>query len=151
LSGPPQPGEHLGRLATQLAGFQVAIYLVQEALERLEAGIPAHALLDGRLLGIGVAVQSAIALALAVLLAAAGRAAEAAGRALRPRPPPGRPRAGRPGGGLAEPAAGRRPGQPRPAPLLGHPIGETPHLSTEEPSCDVVFPPPWSPRPWPPW
>ena len=95
LSGPPLPGEHLGRLGTQLAGFQVAIYLVQEALERLEAGIPAQALLDGRLLVIGVAVQSAIALALAVLLAAAGRVAEAAGRALRPRPrraePAGRP------------------------------------------------------------
>ena len=99
LSGPPQPGEHLGRLAVQLAGFQVAIYLVQEALERLEAGIPAHALLDGRLLVIGVAVQSAIALALAVLLTLAGRVAEAAGRALRPRPrraePAGRPPAGR--------------------------------------------------------
>ena len=89
---------NLGRLAAQLAGFQVAIYLVQEALERLEAGIPAHALLDGRLLVIGVAVQSAIALVLAVLLAAAGRVAEAAGRALRPRPrraePAGRPVAG---------------------------------------------------------
>jgi hypothetical protein len=95
LSGPPLPGEHLGRLGAQLAGFQVAIYLVQEALERLEAGIPAQALLDGRLLVIGVAVQSAIALVLAVLLAAAGRVAEAAGRALRPRPrraePAGRP------------------------------------------------------------
>jgi hypothetical protein len=95
LSGPPQPGERLGRLAGQLAGFQVAIYLVQEALERLEAGIPVQALLDLRLLGIGVAVQGAIALALAVLLAAAGRVAEAAGRALRPRPrragPAGRP------------------------------------------------------------
>jgi hypothetical protein len=95
LSGPPQPGEHLGRLAGQLAGFQVAIYLVQEALERLEAGIPAHALLDGRLLGIGVAVQAAIALALAVLLTLAGRVAEAAGRALRPRP---RPRRAEPAG-----------------------------------------------------
>jgi hypothetical protein len=86
LSGPPQPGERLGRLAGQLAGFQVAIYLVQETLERLEAGIPAHALVDGRLLAIGVVVQSAIALVLAVLLAAAGRVAEAAGRALRPPP-----------------------------------------------------------------
>jgi len=36
--------------------------------------------------GIGVAVQAAIALALAVLLTLAGRVAEAAGRALRPRP-----------------------------------------------------------------
>jgi hypothetical protein len=86
LSEPPQPGERLGRVVAQLAGFQVAIYLVQEALERLEAGIPAPALLDGRLLGIGVVVQAAIALALAVLLTLAGRVAEAAGRALRPRP-----------------------------------------------------------------
>jgi len=88
LSGRPQPGEHLGRLAGQLAGFQLAIYLVQETLERLEAGIPAQALLDGRLLVIGVVVQSAIALVLAVVLAAAGRVAEAAGRALRPPPRP---------------------------------------------------------------
>jgi hypothetical protein len=98
LAGRPEPGERLGSVAGQLAGFQVAIYLVQEALERLEVGIPAHALLDGRLLGIGVVVQSAIALALAVLLAAAGRAAEAAGRAVRPRSrcvePAGRPVAG---------------------------------------------------------
>jgi len=86
LSDPPQAGEHLGRLAGQLAGFQVAIYLVQETLERLEAGIPARALLDGRLLATGVVVQTAIALVLAVLLALAGRAAEAVGRALRPRP-----------------------------------------------------------------
>ena len=86
LAGRPQPGERLGRVAAQLAGFQVAIYLVQETLERLEAAIPAHALLDGRLLVTGVVVQTAIALVLAVLLAVAGRAAEAVGRALRPRP-----------------------------------------------------------------
>jgi hypothetical protein len=86
LASHPQPGERLGRVAGQLAGLQVAIYLVQETLERLEAGIPAHALLDGRLLVTGVVVQSAIALVLAVVLAAAGRVAEAAGRALRPPP-----------------------------------------------------------------
>jgi hypothetical protein len=86
LANRPQPGERLGRVAGQLAGLQVAIYLVQETLERLEAGIPAHALLDGRLLVTGVVVQSAIALVLAVVLAAAGRVAEAAGRALRPPP-----------------------------------------------------------------
>jgi hypothetical protein len=79
----PEPGERLGIVAGQLAGFQIAIYLVQETLERLEAGIPAHALLDGRLLATGVIVQMAIALALAVLLTLAGRAAEAVGRALR--------------------------------------------------------------------
>ena len=100
LSGPPQPAERLGRLAAQLAGFQVAIYLVQETLERLEVGVPARALLDVRLLVIGVAVQGAIALALAVLLAAAGRVAEAAGRALRPRPRLAGP-AGRAGAGPA--------------------------------------------------
>lgn len=83
-AGQPQPGDHVGRLAGQLAGFQIAIYLIQEVLERLEAGIPPQALLDSRLLVIGVAVQTAIAVVLAVLLVAAGRIAEAAGRALRP-------------------------------------------------------------------
>ena len=73
-------------MAGLLAGFQVAIYLVQEALERLEVGIPVHALLDGRLLVTGVVVQTTIALVLAVLLTVVGRAAEAIGRALRPRP-----------------------------------------------------------------
>jgi hypothetical protein len=95
LAGRPQPSDRLGRVAGQLAGFQLAIYLVQETLERLEVGIPVHALLDGRLLVTGVVVQAAMALALAVLLVAAGRVAEAAGRALRPRPrrvePAGRP------------------------------------------------------------
>jgi hypothetical protein len=86
LASHPQPADRLGRVATQLAGFQLAIYLVQETLERLEAGIPPHALLDGRLLLTGVVVQCAIALLLAVVLAAAGRVAEAAGRALRPQP-----------------------------------------------------------------
>jgi hypothetical protein len=86
LASRPQPSDRLGRVAAQLAGFQVAIYLVQETLERLEAGIPAHALLDGRLLVTGVVVQTAIALVLAVLLTVVGRVAEAAGRALRPRP-----------------------------------------------------------------
>jgi hypothetical protein len=83
LAGRPQPGEPLGRVAAQLAGFQVAIYLVQETLERLEAGIAPQALLDRRLLVTGVAVQTAIALVLAVLLTLTGRAAEAVGRALR--------------------------------------------------------------------
>jgi hypothetical protein len=86
LAGRPQPSDRLGRVAGQLAGFQLAIYLVQETLERLEAGIPAHALLDGRLLVTGVVVQAAIAVALAVLLTVVGRVAEAVGRALRPRP-----------------------------------------------------------------
>jgi hypothetical protein len=83
LAGHPQPTERLGHVAAQLAGFQLAIYLVQETLERLEAGVAPSALLDGRLLVVGVVVQSAIALVLAVLLTAAGRVAEAVGRALR--------------------------------------------------------------------
>ena len=86
LASRPQPGEPLGRVAAQLAGFQVAIYLVQETLERLEAGIAPQALLDRRLLVIGVVVQSAIALLLAALVTLAGRAAEAVGRALRGSP-----------------------------------------------------------------
>ena len=78
-----QPGQSVGRLAAQLAGFQLAIYVVQEVLERLEAGVAVQALLDGHLLTVGVVVQVGIAVALAVLLTLAGRVAEAAGRALR--------------------------------------------------------------------
>jgi hypothetical protein len=85
-AGRPPPREHPGWLAAQLAAFQIAIYLTQELLERLEVGIPLHALVDRRLLLTGVAVQCAIALAVAVLLTMAGRVAEAAGRALRPAP-----------------------------------------------------------------
>jgi hypothetical protein len=84
--GRAQPSQSVACLAAQLAGVQLAIYVVQEVLERLEVGVPAAALLNGRLLVVGVAVQVAIAIALAVLLAVAGRVAEAAGRALRGSP-----------------------------------------------------------------
>jgi hypothetical protein len=79
--GRPFPGESVAGMAGRLAGFQVAIYLVQETLERLEAGLPPHTL--GRLLVVGVGVQVAIAALLTLLLTLAGRAAEAVGRALR--------------------------------------------------------------------
>ena len=45
------------------------LYAAIEVLERLEAGIPVASLLDGRLLTVGVVVQVAIAVGLAVLLA----------------------------------------------------------------------------------
>jgi hypothetical protein len=83
LPGQPRPGMPIGRLAAQLAGFQVAIYLVQELLERVAVGAPLASLLEARLLGVGVVVQVAIAFCLAVLLRTAGAAAEAAGRVLR--------------------------------------------------------------------
>jgi hypothetical protein len=80
-----RPDEPLGRLAAQLAGLQLTIYLVQEMLERVAVGAPLASLLDGRLLAVGVLVQVAIAVGLAILLCTAGVAAEAAGRALRQR------------------------------------------------------------------
>jgi hypothetical protein len=83
LCGQPKPEPLVGRLAGHLAALQIAIYLVQEALERIEAGIPLHALLDRRLFLAGVGVQVAIAVMLAVVVAAASRVAAAAGRALR--------------------------------------------------------------------
>jgi hypothetical protein len=83
LPGQPRPAMPLGRLAAQLAGFQVAIYLVQEMLERVAVGAPLASMLEARLLGVGVVVQVAIAFCLAVLLRTAGAAAEAAGRVLR--------------------------------------------------------------------
>jgi hypothetical protein len=92
------PGDPLGRLAARLAVLQVTIYLVQELIERLAAGLPVLGPVDDRLLFVGVGVQLLVAAALAVGLAWAGRVAEVAGRALRrrraarPEPRPARPR-----------------------------------------------------------
>jgi len=83
LADRPRPDLPFGRLAAQLAGFQVAIYLVQEVLERVAVGAPLASFLEARLLGVGVVVQVAIAICLAILLRTVGAAAEAAGRALR--------------------------------------------------------------------
>lgn len=99
--GPPHPGEPLSRLAVRLALLQVSIFLVQEVLERAAAAAPLTTLLDARLLAAGMLVQILVAAVLATVLTLSGRAALAAGRALRR---PYRPR----------PAAVRR---PRPAVL----------------------------------
>jgi hypothetical protein len=70
-------------LAARLALAQVAIYLVQETLERLAAGAPLSTLAQDHLLQLGILIQVLVAAASAILLAWLGRAAEAAGRALR--------------------------------------------------------------------
>ena len=57
-AGGPAPAGRAAKVGWRpTASFQIAIYLVQEVLERLEVGIPAAALLNGRLLVVGVAVQ----------------------------------------------------------------------------------------------
>lgn len=82
--------QDLGGLGWRLALLQPAIYLVHEVLERLVVGAPLSGLLDHRLLLTGVAVQVLVAVGVAAVLTLLGRAAEAAGRALRraPRPAP---------------------------------------------------------------
>jgi hypothetical protein len=107
-------GEPLGRLAARLALLQVTIYLVQELIERLAAGVPLWGPVDGRLLLTGVAVQLLVAAGLALGLAWAGRVAEVAGRALRRR------RAARPERGHRRP---RPTGWVRPAILLAAGLG----------------------------
>ena len=107
-------GEPPGRLAARLALLQVTIYLVQELIERLAAGVPLWGPVDGRLLLVGVAVQLLVATGLALALAWAGRVAEVAGRALRRR------RAARPEPGPARP---RPTGWVRPAILLAAGLG----------------------------
>jgi hypothetical protein len=89
------------RVAERLAGLQVAIYVVQEVVERLAAHAPLGQLL-GRELAVGVALQALVALLLAALLVWLGRAAELAGHLLaagsgvgRSRPVPERPRSSR--------------------------------------------------------
>ena len=77
------PGEEpWAWLAARLALLQVAIFGVQEVVERAVGGHPIGDLLSDRLLSIGVLVQVAVAVGVATLLVVLGRAAEAVGRAL---------------------------------------------------------------------
>jgi hypothetical protein len=69
-------------LAARLALLQVAIFGVQEVVERAVSGSPVGGLATDRLLSIGVLVQIAVAVVAATLLVWLGRAAEAVGRAL---------------------------------------------------------------------
>jgi hypothetical protein len=68
----------LARLAGALAGLQVAIYTVQEVVERLAAHAPLGELLRHRLLA-GVLVQLVVAAAVGALLGWLGRAAQQVG------------------------------------------------------------------------
>jgi hypothetical protein len=77
------PGEEpWAWLAARLALLQIAIFGVQEVVERTVAGHPVGDLLSDRLLSIGVLVQVVVAVGVATLLVMLGRAAEAVGRAL---------------------------------------------------------------------
>jgi hypothetical protein len=78
--------EGIRRLALLLGGLQVGIFLLQETLERVEAGAPIATLRTDRLLLIGVLVQLLVAGALAIALFFLARVSAAAGRALS-RPP----------------------------------------------------------------
>jgi hypothetical protein len=80
----------IGRLAIRLGVMQSVIFLLQEVLERLEAHAPITTLMTGRVLLVGVLIQTLVGLALAFVLFFIARAAAAAGYALR-RPAPARP------------------------------------------------------------
>lgn len=75
--------EGIGPLAVRLAALQSLIFVLQEILERLDVHAPLTTLLTGRLLLVGVVVQSLVALALAFALYFIARAAAAVGRAFR--------------------------------------------------------------------
>ena len=69
------------RLAARLAALQYSIFLLQEILERLDVGAPLGGARTGRLLLVGVLVQTLVAAALAVALFLLARVSAAAGRA----------------------------------------------------------------------
>jgi hypothetical protein len=77
----PPSEEPWARLAARLALLQVAIFGVQEVVERAASGHPIGDLLSDRLLSIGVLVQVVVAVVATTLLVWLGRAAEAVGRA----------------------------------------------------------------------
>jgi hypothetical protein len=83
-------GDPVGLLAARLAALQVGIYLVQELLERLMAGLPLASVAHEQFLLLGLPVQVLVAVAVATVLVVLGRAAEAVGRALRPPRAPAR-------------------------------------------------------------
>lgn len=94
LVGGPRPvrvasdAASLDALACRLTVLQVAIYTVQEVVERLVAGVPVDALgAFPRLLLTGFAVQGLVALGVAALLVLLGRVAEAVARILAARVP----------------------------------------------------------------
>jgi hypothetical protein len=72
--------------AIRLVALQSAVFVVQEILERVHAGVAVSGLVHGGFLLVGLAVQILVAAALAVILSWLGRAAEAIGRALAPAP-----------------------------------------------------------------
>jgi hypothetical protein len=86
----PAGGDPLGRLAARLAALQVGIYLVQELLERLMAGLPLDSVAHEQFLLMGLPVQVLVAVAVATLLVVLAHAAEAVGRALSVPSPPSR-------------------------------------------------------------
>jgi hypothetical protein len=72
--------------AIRLVALQSAVFVAQEILERVHAGVPVSGLFHGGFLLVGLAVQILVAAALAIVLSWLGRAAEAVGRALAPTP-----------------------------------------------------------------
>jgi hypothetical protein len=99
-------GTGVGAVAARLALLQVGIYVVQEVLERLQAGVPLSELARDHILLVGIPIQILVALAISVLLVGLRKAGEQAGSVLRaaPLPRPSRRhvrpprRAGRPAG-----------------------------------------------------
>jgi hypothetical protein len=68
----------------RLSVLQVAIFIVQEGLERLLAGAPIATVLHDDILVFGVVVQLAVAAVIALVLTLLGRVADAVGRAIAP-------------------------------------------------------------------
>jgi hypothetical protein len=81
-TSPPAPWERYRSTALRLAALQAAIFVVQEVVERLQAGAPLGGLFHGGFLAVGLAVQILLAAAVALVLMTVARAADAVGRAL---------------------------------------------------------------------
>ncbi|HEY1331393.1 MAG TPA: hypothetical protein VGH10_07970 [Actinomycetota bacterium] len=79
-----EPG--IAAVVLRLFALQSAIYVLQEILERLDAGVPLSELVRGHILLIGIPLQFLVALAISVVLIALRKAGEHAGAVLR-RPP----------------------------------------------------------------
>jgi hypothetical protein len=115
----PASPDRVRTIAIRLAGLQTSLFVVQEVLERLRVGAPLSELERGGFLLIGIAVQIAVAVGIALVLALLGRTAAAIGRALSKTPDVQRPESDLVGGRQVPPPqrVGATPSRPRAPPL----------------------------------
>src|SRR5437899_9106605 len=85
---PADEATRVGPVAVRLAALQIGMYVAQEVLERLQAGVPLSELGRDHIMLVGIPVQILVALAISALLVGLRKAGEQTGAVLRAAPTP---------------------------------------------------------------